>query len=83
MMIGCFEGFSSSSVLKYGLQADRTILWALHVCPSQANVTLKKKQFTVLVLLNLAMTATYIGKALLITQVFERRNHVVLEVVPF
>lgn len=30
---------TSNSDLKYGLQADRTILWALHVCPSHANVT--------------------------------------------
>ena len=42
MMMGCLLGFSSRRVLKYGLQADRTILWALHVWPSQASVTWKK-----------------------------------------
>jgi hypothetical protein len=30
---------TSSKLLKYGLHAERTILWALHVCPSQAKVT--------------------------------------------
>jgi len=39
IIMGCFDGFSSSSDLKYGLHADSTILWALHVCPSQASVT--------------------------------------------
>lgn len=39
MIMGCFDGFSSRSVLKYGLHADRTILCALHVCPSHAKVT--------------------------------------------
>jgi len=39
IIIGCFDGFSSNSDLKYGLQADNTILCALHVCPSHANVT--------------------------------------------
>lgn len=39
MMMGCFDGFSSSNVLKYGLQAESTILCALQVCPSHANVT--------------------------------------------
>lgn len=35
-----YEAFlTSSKDLKYGLQADRTILWALQVCPSQASVT--------------------------------------------
>ena len=28
MMIGCFAGFCSSKFLKYGLQAQRIILWA-------------------------------------------------------
>jgi len=39
IMIGCLAGFSSRSALKYGEHAERTILCALHVCPSQANVT--------------------------------------------
>lgn len=39
MIMGCFDGFSSSKVLKYGLQAESTILCALQVCPSHANVT--------------------------------------------
>jgi len=30
---------TSNSDLKYGLQADKTILCALHVCPSHASVT--------------------------------------------
>lgn len=30
---------TSNNDLKYGLHADRTILCALHVCPSHANVT--------------------------------------------
>jgi hypothetical protein len=30
---------TSNSDLKYGLQAERTILCALHVCPSHASVT--------------------------------------------
>lgn len=34
---------TSSSDLKYGLHADRTILCALHVCPSQASVTCWQK----------------------------------------
>lgn len=39
MIIGCLDGFSSSRALKYGEQADNTILCALQVCPSHANVT--------------------------------------------
>jgi len=39
IMIGCFDGLFSRSDLKYGLQALKTILWALHVWPSQASVT--------------------------------------------
>jgi len=39
IMIGCLAGFSSRRALKYGEHADRTILCALHVCPSQASVT--------------------------------------------
>lgn len=31
--------FTSNKALKYGLQADNTILCALHVCPSHASVT--------------------------------------------
>lgn len=33
------QTFTSNRDLKYGLHADKTILWALHVCPSHANVT--------------------------------------------
>lgn len=33
------DAITSSKDLKYGLHADSTILWALHVCPSQAKVT--------------------------------------------
>jgi len=39
IIIGCLDGFSSNRDLKYGLHADRTILCALHVWPSHANVT--------------------------------------------
>lgn len=38
------EKHTSNRDLKYGLQADRTILCALHVCPSQANVTWNPKK---------------------------------------
>ena len=37
--MGCLAGFSSRRALKYGEQADRIILWALVLCPSQARVT--------------------------------------------
>lgn len=33
------ERITSNKDLKYGLHADKTILWALQVCPSQASVT--------------------------------------------
>lgn len=39
MTIGCLHLFSANMLWKYGLQAERTILCALSVCPSQAMVT--------------------------------------------
>jgi len=39
MMMGCLAGFSSNRALKYGEQAERIILWALQLWPSQARVT--------------------------------------------
>lgn len=40
--IGCWHGFALSSFRKYGLQAERTTLWAVNEQPSQANVTSTK-----------------------------------------
>jgi len=51
MMMGCLAGFSSNRALKYGLQADKIILWALQLCPSQARVT-SVKDFSSLRCLN-------------------------------
>lgn len=45
MIMGCFDGFSSRRVLKYGLHAESTILCALQVCPSHAKVTYNNKHF--------------------------------------
>ena len=39
MMIGCLAGFSSRRDLKYGLHAERIILCALQLWPSEAIVT--------------------------------------------
>lgn len=42
MTIGCWHGLALRSLLKYGLQADRTTLWAVKEQPSHANVTSTK-----------------------------------------
>lgn len=39
MTIGCWHGLSKNKLWKYGLHADKTILWALIELPSHASVT--------------------------------------------
>jgi len=39
IIMGCLQGLFSNNDLKYGLHAERTILWALQVWPSHAKVT--------------------------------------------
>lgn len=40
--MGCWQGFALRSLRKYGLQAERTTLWAVKEQPSHANVTSTK-----------------------------------------
>lgn len=40
--MGCWQGFAFNSLLKYGLHAESTTLWAVKEHPSQAKVTSTK-----------------------------------------